>query len=108
MIAHQRRINPATNNTKPAIANIRPCGSAAAGKFSATKKPAVMLTAITSQIIPSVLRSCFVPVSLRDRRVKLRKISEARKINPSWSERAITWAFLFFGVNGMVTTNRHE
>jgi hypothetical protein len=78
MMAHQRRINPATNNTTPALANIRPCGSAPARKFCATKMPAVTLTAITSQIIPSVLRSCFVPVLLRDRRVKLRRISETR------------------------------
>ena len=53
-------------------------GCAAARKFCATKTPAMMLTAITSQIIPSVLRSCFVPVLLRDRRVKVRRISETR------------------------------
>lgn len=61
MMAYQRRINPTTNSTTPALANICPCGSAAVRKFCATKTPAAMLTAITSQIIPSVLRSSFVP-----------------------------------------------
>jgi hypothetical protein len=34
--AHQRRSNPATNNTTPVTATIRPYGNAAAGQWRAT------------------------------------------------------------------------
>src|SRR5207249_447208 len=95
-IAHQRRSNPVANRTTAATATAGPGGSSniqtplAQRKVERdTKIPAAILSAITTQIIPSVLRSCFVPVLLRDRRVSVSSTSEAKKINPSFDDSGI-------------------
>jgi hypothetical protein len=40
--------------------------------------PALMLIMITIQSTRNVLRSCFVPVALRDRRVTVNRISDTK------------------------------
>ena len=83
-IAHQRTASPSANNATASAriqllsGNSNIHTNCLSERDRATKTPAMMLTMITTQIIPRVLLSCFVPVLLRDRRVIVSSNSDAK------------------------------